>query len=79
MRLSTQYVLNKCLTDESIHLNSNRGAWVAQSVTRLTLDFSSGHGLTVGEIEPHIGLRTDSVGPAGNSLSPSLSASPLLT
>ena len=26
-----------------------RGAWVAQSVKRLTLDFGSGHGLTVHE------------------------------
>ena len=30
-----------------------RGAWVAQSVKRLTLDFGSGRDLTVGEIEPH--------------------------
>ena len=30
------------------------GAWVAQSVERLTLDFSSGHDLTVCGFEPHI-------------------------
>ena len=27
--------------------NGHRGTWVAQSFKRLTLDFSSGHGLTV--------------------------------
>ena len=32
------------------------GAWVAQSVKRLTLDFSSGHDLTVSEFEPYIRL-----------------------
>ena len=29
-----------------------RGTWVVQSVKRLTLDLSSGHDLTVHEIEP---------------------------
>ena len=29
-----------------------RRAWVTQSVERLTLDFDSGHDLTVHEIEP---------------------------
>ena len=48
------------------------GAWVAQSVKHLTLDFSSGHDLTVHEFEPHIRLCTDSVGPASDSVSPSL-------
>ena len=32
------------------------GTWVAQSVKRLTLDFSPGHDLTVCEFEPHMGL-----------------------
>ena len=32
------------------------GACVAQSVEHPTLDFSSGRDLTVGEIEPHVGL-----------------------
>ena len=41
-----------------------RGAWVAQSVKHLTLDFSSGHDLTVHEIEPRVGLCTDRVEPA---------------
>ena len=51
---------------------------VAQSVECPTLDFSSGHDLVVREFEPHVGLCTDSVGPAWDSLSPSLSAPPLL-
>ena len=34
------------------HSLADRGAWVAQSVKHLTLDFSSGHDLTVCEIEP---------------------------
>ena len=37
-------------------IKNKRGAWVSQSVKHPTLDFCSGHGLTVGEIEPHIGL-----------------------
>ena len=54
------------------------GAWVAQSVECLTLDFSSGHDLMVGEFKAHIRLCTDSAEPAWDSLSPSLSAPPLL-
>ena len=54
------------------------GTWVAQSVQRLTLDFSSGHDLTVHEIEPHVGLQADSAESAWDSLS-SLSASLLLS
>ena len=52
----------------------DRGIWVAQSVKRLTLDFNSGHDLTVCRFKPHIRLCTDSVEPAWDSLSPSLSA-----
>ena len=51
---------------------------MAQSVKHLTLDFGSGHDLTVCEFKPHIGLCTDSVEPTWDSLSPSLSALPLL-
>ena len=51
---------------------SERGAWGAQSVKRLTLDFSSGHDLMVCGIEPHIGLYADSTEPAWDFLSPSL-------
>ena len=55
----------------------NRGAWVALSVKLLTLDFSSGHDLTVYEFEPRIGFCTLSAEPSWGSLSPSLSAPPL--
>ena len=37
-----------------------RGSWVAQSVKHLTLDFSSGHDLTVREFKLHLGLCGDS-------------------
>ena len=49
------------------------GAWVAQSVKRPTLDFGSGHDLTVREKEPHVGLCADGVEPAWDSLSLPLS------
>ena len=52
---------------------------MAQSVKRPTLDFSSGHDLAVRGIEPHLGLHADSVEPAWDSLSPALSAPPLLS
>ena len=48
---------------------------MAQSVERLTLDFGSGHDLTVCEFEPHVRLCADSMGPAWDSLPPSLSLS----
>ena len=41
-------------------LRRERGAWVAQAVKCPTLDFSSGHDLTVHELEPHVGLCADS-------------------
>ena len=53
------------------------GTCVAQSVKHLTLDFGSGGDLMVQEYEPHIRLCADSVEPAWDSLSPSLSAPPL--
>ena len=46
-----------------------KGAWVAQLVKHLTLDFGSGHDLAVSEFKPFIGLCTDSTQPACNSLS----------
>ena len=55
-----------------------RATWVAQSVEYPTVDFSSGHDLMVHGIEPHVGLCTDSMEPAWDSLCPCLSASPLL-
>ena len=45
-------------------LLENRSPWVAQSVERLTLDFGSGHDLTVREFEPRFGLCADSAEPA---------------
>ena len=56
----------------------NRGTWAAQSFERLTLGFSSGHDLTVHEFKPRIGLCTDSVEPAWDSLSLPLPPPPLL-
>ena len=47
-------------------------AWVAPSVQRLTLDFGSGHDLTVRGIEPHVRLCADSEELAGDFLSPAL-------
>ena len=46
-----------------------RGAGEAQPVKRQTLDFGSGHDLTVCEFEPCTGLCTDHVEPAWDSLS----------
>ena len=54
-----------------------RGAGVAQSVEGPTLDFSSGHDLTVSEFKPRFWLSTASMEPAWDSLSSSLSASPV--
>ena len=51
---------------------------MAQLVKRPTLGFCSGHDLTVCEFEPHVGLHTDCMEPAWDSLPPSLSAPPLL-
>ena len=56
------------------------GTRVAQSIKRPTLDFGSGHDLTVhgtGAL-PQVGLCTDSAETAWDFLSPSLSALPLL-
>ena len=36
------------------------GTWLARSVKHPTLDFGSGHDLTVCRIEPHVRLHTDS-------------------
>ena len=67
------------MIQEIIKVKVNWGAWVAQLVKSLTLDFSSSPDLTVREIEPHVGLCTDNMEPAGDSLSPSLSAPPVHT
>ena len=49
------------------------GTWVAQAVKHPALDFSSGHDLMVGEIEPCVGLCADSAKPAWDYFSFSLS------
>ena len=56
--------------------SQQRGHRVAQSVRRPTLDFGSGHDLTVREFEPRIGYCTGGWEPAWNSVSPSLRPSP---
>ena len=54
---------------------TERGAlgYIFLSVKCLTLHFSSGHDLTVHEIEPRVGLCANSAEPAWDSLSLSLS------
>ena len=64
------------LNNEIVNKNKYRGAWVAQLVKHPILDFGSGHDLMVHELEPHIEFSTDSLEPAWESLSPSLSAPP---
>ena len=64
--------------DASLETEKKQSTHVVQSVKRPALDLGSGHDLAVCEIEPHVGLCADSVGPAWDSLSPPLSASPLL-
>ena len=67
---SLTLLFNKCI--------EMRGAWVAQSVRHPIFDLGSGHDLTVREFKPCVGLCTDSVEPAWDSLSPFLSAPCLL-
>ena len=54
------------------------GTSVAQWIKRPTLDFGSGHDLTVRGFEPCVRLCPDNAEPAWDSLSPSLSAPHLL-
>ena len=51
---------------------------MAQWVKHPTLDFGSGHDLTVCRFEPHIGVCADGMEPAWDSQSPSLFAPPPL-
>ena len=51
---------------------------MSQSVKHPTLGFGSGHALTAGEFELHIGLCAGRAEPAWDSLSPFLSALLLL-
>ena len=59
-------------------LEDLRGAWVAWSVKRPTLDLGSGHDLTVCEFEPCIRLCADGAGSLLGILSLLLSGPPLL-
>ena len=45
------------------------GTWVVQSVEHPTLDFGTGHDLTVPGFEPQVGIYADGVEPAWDSLS----------
>ena len=56
-------------------MEAARGAWVAHSVKRLILNFSSGQDCHSREIYPHAGLRAEREACLG--ISPPLSASPL--
>ena len=67
----TDYLLLKTIS-------ISRDAWVAQSVKQRTLDFGSGHDLTVSDFKPRMGLCADGAQPAWDSLSPCLSAPSLL-
>ena len=60
------------------YLKEYWGTWVTQLVKHPTLDFDSGHDLTVREMEFHVRLCADSPEPAWDSLSLFLSAPPLL-
>ena len=51
---------------------------MARSVEHPIVDADSGHDLRVLGVKPHVGLCADSLEPAWDSLSPSLSAPPLL-
>ena len=55
------------------------GCLVAQSIECLTLEFSSGHDLTVLGIEPPMGLCVELEEPAWDSFSPTLPAPPALS
>ena len=67
-----------CRAPGCVPLRLPWGAWGAPSVKPLTPDFSSGHDLTVFEMEPCVRLCDDTVEPAWDSLSPSPSAPPPL-
>ena len=73
--LNTATLVGQDIGKRTQKLPCASGAWVAQSVKHLTLDFSLGHGLTVYEFEPTVGLCTYSVEPTWDSTSLSLSLS----
>ena len=51
-------------TKVKVKVAIDSGAWEAQSVKRLTLDFVSGHDLTVHGIDPSVRFCPDSADPA---------------
>ena len=59
--------------------HSYMGAWVAQTDKHPTLDFNSGHDLTVHEFKPGVRFCADSTESAWDSVSLPLSSPPLLT
>ena len=59
--------MSKCPRDSKSYTNG--GAWVAQLVKHPTVDFGSGHDLTVGETDLLSGLCADSTEPDWDSLS----------
>ena len=65
----------RCRHTATLNKSHDRGAGVAQSAKRLTLDLSSGHDLTVCETEPCVGLSADAAEPASDCLFLSLSLS----
>ena len=76
-----QWTLNVTIRNLGFNLltlRSNGGlGCLGGSVGRVS-NFDSGHDLTVHEFKPCIQLSTDSTEPAVDSLSPSLSAPPLV-
>ena len=72
-RNEVQAHANPWTNPEGMKGSHMRGTWVAQSAKCPILGFGSGHDLAVREFEPRAGLLTDSVEPAWDSLSLSLS------
>ena len=58
---SNKVGFNGKIADTDENEMSSSGAWVAQSVKRLTLDFGSGHDLMVCGFKPSIKLCADSM------------------
>ena len=79
VKLTSHFASVLCSTSivGSLMLHQNHlhswGAWVAQSVKRLTLGFGSGHDLTVCGVEPCVWLCVFTAEPTWDSLSLSLS------
>ena len=63
--LSRGELENVCpLIGRYLKISQKQGSWVAQSIKHPTLDFGSGHDLTVRGIEPRVGLCAYSMEPA---------------